>query len=217
MTVRTSSMFGAGKWRITNRSNFWVSFNKSDGSGEVYAVAAPNTAMVTVPIQLNQPYNFIPHFYRELKYNGVVIALAESDDMSQGNMVFVTSDSPTFATEIGTNSTNSPSANIKPAAFITNSFNNYSFEVYLGQNKRLSSLGIEEFVLTSGNNAMFAGLTEDTNVNQINFSTIALDRLYVKQDKEMKKNKVYKISISGTNATDYNTTVTEVSAEDFYK
>jgi len=215
MTVHPNSMYGGGKWIINNTTNYWVSFKKSDGSGEIYAVAAPNTARVIIPIQFNKAYDYIPHFYRELKYDGVVIALAESDDIRSANTVYVTTNSPSFNTDIGVNIT-SPSANIKPAVFVTNGFNTYSFRVYFGQNNQLSNGAVDDFVLTSGNSSIFTGLNEDANVNQINFYTIALGRLYVKQDISMKKNKVYKINLSGSNENNYSTTTVESDAEDFY-
>jgi len=207
----------AGEDRIIgNRTNYWVSFKKTDGSGEILAAVPPNTLRLQVPIQLNKAYDVVPHFYRELKFDNVVVGIAESDDIRQANTIFVTSTNPSFNTDIGQNM-DAPSANIKPAVFATNGFTNgYSFRVYFGTNNQLSFGGMEDYILTSGVSAMFSGLTEGSNVNQINFKTLALPYLPVKQSMQMQKNKVYRINISGTNDQNYTTTTDEIDAEEFY-
>lgn len=217
MTVHVSALYGGGKWTIGNRTNYWVSFKKADGSGEILAAIPPNTLRMTVPIQFNKAYDVVPHFYRELKFENVIVGLAESDDVRQANTIFVTSSSPNFNTDIGSEIA-APSANIKPAIFATNGFTGggNSFRVYFGTNNQLSFNGIEDYILTSGVSTIFSGLADGTNANQINFHSIALGYLPVKQDVVMKKNYVYKINIRGTTKEDYTTTVEEVEAEDFY-
>jgi len=216
MAVRPSSTaFGGGKWIITNRTSYWVSFKKSDQSGEIYAVAPPNALRVVVPVELNVPFDYIPHFYKELKYNGKVIALVESDLMKGADTVSATDQSPTFNTEIGGN-LQPPSAKVKPAIYVTNTCDK-TVRVYQGQNNQLSN-GIPgmDFALSSGSSVMFTGFDVDTNTNQINFGSIAWDnRVYVTQDTVMETDKVYKITISGQSS--YTTTVTVVDGSEFYQ
>jgi len=94
MKVSPSSMGGEVKWIINNKTNYWVSFKKADQSGEIFAVAAPNAKRVLVPVQIGTTYDYVPHFYRELKYQGVVIALVESDVLSVADSVIVRSSTP---------------------------------------------------------------------------------------------------------------------------
>ena len=54
ITVSASNIFGEGKWIINNNTDYWVSLEKSDRSGIIFAVAAPNAKRVTVPIKFNE-------------------------------------------------------------------------------------------------------------------------------------------------------------------
>ena len=221
MSVRPSGMYGGGKWYINNNTNYWISFKKADQSGETFAVAAPNAKRVLIPVQLNTTYDYVPHFYRELKYQGQVIALAESDVISQADTVIVRETTPgqTFTTDIG--NTNIPSSKIKPTVFFTNSSDKtvraYSGNVQLGNG---ATPGGDDFALMAGDNFLFTGLTAGTKVNSINFASIAWSsRVYVSQDTTMENNKVYKITLNGRGgnpAADYSTTVSDEDAEEFF-
>jgi len=215
MTVSASDTFGAGEWIINNNTNYWVSFKKADQSGVIFAVAAPNAKRVTVPIKLNETFDFIPHFYKELKYQGKVIALVESDQLSGADTVFTTDANPRFHTDIGTDIT-PPSAKIKPAVFVTNS-SDKTVRVFTGTNNQLTNgaAGVD-FALASGMSQLFTGLEAGTKTSSINFSSIAWTaREYVTQDVTMQIDKVYRIVISGT-GSNYTTTVTEEDAEDYF-
>jgi len=216
MTVSASDTFGAGEWIINNNTNYWVSFKKADQSGIIYAVAAPNAKRVTVPIKLNETFDFIPHFYKELKYQGKVIALVESDQLSGADTVYATDANPRFHTDIGTDIT-PKSANIKPAIFVTNS-SDKTVRVFTGNNNQLSNgTSGADFALTSGMSQLFTGLDAGTNTNSINFSSIAwTNREYVSQDMAMQIDKVYRIVLNGS-GTSYTTTVTEEDAEEYFE
>jgi hypothetical protein len=217
MTVHTSDTYGGGDWIINNNTNYWVSFKKSDGSGIIYAVAAPNAKRVKVPVQLNVTYDYVPHYYKELKYNGVVIALVESDELSAADTVITTEANKQFHTDIGTD-IKPPSTNIKPAIFFTNS-SDKTVRMFSGQNNQLSNGAVtgNDFALASGISQLFTGLEAGTNTNSINFSSIAwTDRVYVTQNITMQINKVYRIVLNGK-ATPYSTTVEEEDADEYFK
>jgi hypothetical protein len=216
MTVSASDTFGAGEWIINNNTSYWVSFIKADQSGIIFAVTAPNAKRVTVPVKLNETFDYIPHFYKELKYQGRVIALVESDVLSAADTVFTTDANPRFHTDIGTDIT-PPSADIQPAVFVTNS-SDKTVRVFSGTNKQLSNgaSGVD-FALTSGMSQLFTGLEAGTSTKSINFSSIAwTSREYVSEDTTMAINKVYRIVLNGTGGT-YSTTVTEEDAEVYFK
>ena len=215
MSVRPSDTYGGGEWIINNNTNYWVSFKKSDQSGVVYAVAAPNAKRVKVPVQFNVTYDYIPHFYKELKYNGLVIALVESDVLNKADTVYTDESGPQFNTDIGGNLVPA-SQNLKPAIFLTNS-SDKTVRVFTGANNQLSNgmVGVD-FALVGGRSQLFTGMEVGINTNSVNFSSIAwTNRVYVTQDVVMQKNKVYRIVLNGTDP--YSTTVEEVDAEEYFQ
>jgi hypothetical protein len=213
MSVHASSAYGAGIWIINNTTNYWVAFRKSDQSGTTYAVAAPNARRMSVPIQLNTNYDFIPHFYKELKYNGKVIALVEYDDNRRADTVTTSEARRTFTTDIGNLA--QPSINIKPAIYFTNN-SDKTVRIYSGQNYQLG-MG-DDFAMASGMTEMLTGLEADTNTNSIQFASIAWEtRVSVTENMIMQNNKVYRIVLAG-NQTDnnYSTTVIEEDASMYF-
>jgi hypothetical protein len=219
MNVSPSSLFGAGTWILANRSNYWVALQKADGSGDNWAVLAPNTLRSTIPIPLETTFDYVPHYYKELKYNGKVIALVEYDDVSQADTVSTSTDNPNFNTSIGKDVT-PPSSNLKPAILLTNNCDK-TVRVYMGQNNQLSPSGTpgEDYAMASGWTAMItSGIEADTNTKSINFDSISWSkREYVSEDKVMQKDRVYRIVLAGNQTDGYTTTIEEIEAEDFFE
>jgi hypothetical protein len=219
MSVRPNSLFGAGTWVLANYSNYWVAMQKVDGSGDNWAVLAPNTLRTTIPIQLGVNFDYVPHYYKELKYNGKVIALVEYDDVSQADTVSTSSEYPTFTTSIAKDVT-LPSANLKPAVLLTNNCDK-SVRVYMGQNNQLSPSGTagEDYVMASGWTAMItSGIEADTNTQSINFDSISwTSRVYVSESKVIQKDHVYRIVLAGNPTDGYTTTVEENGSEEFFE
>jgi hypothetical protein len=220
MSVNPSDMFGAGKWIITNTTDYWVSMRKTDGSGGNWAVVAPNTLRTEIPVPIGTPIDYVPHFYKELKHNGKVIAVVESDVISGANTVTTSEQYPTFNTNIGLSSgLQPPSTDLNPAIFLTNSCDK-SVRVYSGANNQLSPSGQPgaDFVMGSGWDQMFTdGISAGTNTTSINFSALGWDppRQYVTQNMSMQKNKVYRITLNGS-AGSYTTSVTEEDASEYF-
>jgi hypothetical protein len=219
MSVRPSSLFGAGTWILANQSNYWVALQKVDGSGDNWAVLAPKTLRTTIPIPIGTNIDYIPHYYKELKYNGKVIALVEYDDVSQADTVATSTENPSFNTSIEKDAT-PPSPNLKPAVLITNN-SDKSVRVYTGQNNQLSPSGTpgEDYVMASGWTAMItSGIEEGTNASSINFDNISWSkREYVSVNKVMQKDHVYQIILAGKSKDGYTTTVKEIKAEVFFE
>ncbi|MDR0720332.1 MAG: hypothetical protein LBF78_11915 [Treponema sp.] len=219
MNVSPSSLFGAGTWILANQSNYWVALQKVDGSGDNWAVLAPNTLRTTIPIPLATTFDYVPHYYKELKYNGKVIALVEYDDVSQADTVSTSTENPSFNTNIGKNVT-PPSSNLKPAVLLTNNCDK-TVRVYMGQNNQLSPSGTpgEDYAMASGWTSMITSRIEPgTDVNSINFDSISwTSRVYVSENKVMQKDHVYRIVLAGNQTQGYTTTVEETAAEDFFE
>jgi hypothetical protein len=214
VTVNPNSMYGAGQWIINNYTDYWVALKKSDLS-ENYAVVAPTAKRVIVPIQIGTNYDYIPHYFKELKYNGKVIALVESDDQTASDTVVTTQERTSFTTNLGQGTIKPPSADLKPAIYFTNS-SDKTVRVYIGAQNQLSAIGVSgtDFALASGDTQMFTdGIAEGTNTNTINFNSTAWNQnKSVSQSMTMQKNKVYRIVLN----VDYSTTCEEQDASVYF-
>jgi len=223
ITVNASNIFGEGKWIINNNTDYWVSLEKSDRSGVIFAVAAPNAKRVTVPIRFNEGYDFIPHFYKEIKQQGKVIALVESDDIRQADTVWTDENHPIFNTDIGgpdDDAIEPPGEDTKPAVVVTNS-SDKTVRVYTGTHNQLLAKGAPgaDFALPSGMSQLFTGLDTGTMVNTINFGAPAWEgRVFVSgQDIAMEINKVYFIKLEGS-GNNYSATLTDTKdAEEYFQ
>jgi hypothetical protein len=224
ITVNASNIFGEGKWIINNNTDYWVSLEKSDRSGVIFAVAAPNAKRVTVPIKFSEGYDFIPHFYKEIKQQGKVIALVESDDIGQADTAWTDENHPIFTTDIGGPGADievpDENADTKPAVVVTNS-SDKTVRVYTGTHNQLTNGALgADFALASGITQLFTGLDAGTSVNTINFDALAWGgkRVFVSgQDMAMEINKVYFIKLEGS-GSNYSATVTDIKdAEEYFQ
>jgi hypothetical protein len=219
MSVSPNSLFGAGTWVLANLSNYWVALQKTDNSGDNWAVLAPNTLRTTIPIPLGTAFDYVPHYSKELKYNGKVIALVEYDDRAQANTVTTSTEIPTFNTNIAKN-ISPPSSNLKPAILLTN-YCDKTVRVFMGQNNQLSPSGTagEDYAMASGWTTMITSRIEDgVNINSINFDSVGWDsRVYVSADTVMQNNHVYRVVLAGNLTNGYTTTVEGREAEDFFE
>jgi hypothetical protein len=219
MSVSPSSLSGAGTWILANRSNYWVALQKTDGSGDNWAVLAPNTLRVTIPIPLGTTFDYVPHYHKQLKYNGKVIGLAEYDDVTQADAVTTSSEHPSFTTSIAKDVT-PPDANLKPAVLLINN-SDKTIRVYMGVNNQLSPSGTpgEDYAMASGWTAMItSGIEAGANTKSINFDSISWDnRVYVSKSKVIQNGHVYRIVLTGNQTGGYATTVEEKKAEEYFE
>jgi len=217
ITVSPTDMSGAGQWIINNYTTYWVALKKSDLSAN-YAVIAPGAKRVIVPIQIGTNYDYVPHYFKELKYDGRVIALIESDQQAEADTATTTETRTSFITNLGQGATALPTTDLKPAVYFTN-LSLKTVRVYVGAQNQLSATGVfgTDFALASGYTQMFTiGLEEGVHTHTINFSSTAWNpNKYVSQDLEMKKNKVYRVVLNGPNQ-DYSTTVEEQDASLYF-
>jgi hypothetical protein len=226
LAIQASEMGGAGQWIITNNTDYWVSFMKSDQSGTVYAVAAPRATRIIIPVSFEKSYDFIPHFYRQLKYNGNIVALVEFDDPNQQNTVYTDSQYPTNRTTIGGSGNINPNGStIKPAVLFTNS-SDKNVRIYLGLNNQLTNGGMvgADFVVVSGRTFMFTSTENDTvqkletgvSTSSINFEVPGQGDVSVSENIIMQNDKVYHVTLSGKVSTGYTTSVTEEEASTYF-
>jgi hypothetical protein len=219
VSVNPSDLFGAGTWILSNYSEYWVALQKADKSGN-WAVLGPGAIRTEVPIPLETPFDYIPHYYKELKYDGKVISLVEYDNVPGADTVFVTREQPTFNTSINKDIA-MPTENLNPAVLFTNACDK-TVRMYYGEHNLLSPKGTpEDYAVPSGSTVMItSGIVAGTaNTKNINFDSIAwtTGREYVNVDKFMQKGYVYQIALDGNASIGYTTTVTEESSEEFFK
>jgi hypothetical protein len=219
MSVSPNALSGAGTWVLVNQSNYWVAMQKTDGSGDNWVVLAPNTLRVDIPIPIGANIDYVPHYYKELRYGGKVIALVEYTATGYADTVATSTENPTFNTYIAKN-VNPPSLNLKPAILLTNNCDK-TVRVYTGQNNQLSPSGTagDDYAMASGWTAMITSrIEEGTNTNSINFDSISWgSREYVGQSMVMQKDHVYRIVLAGNSTDGYTTTVENKNASDFFE
>jgi hypothetical protein len=215
ISVSPSGTAGNATWILNNYTNYWVEIRKTDGTGR-YAVLAPQTVRVSVPITLGQTYDFFPHFYRELKHNGKVIALAETTDVTQGDTADTDAETPVFTTDIRTNAV---PVNLKPVVFVHNNTDK-TVRVYYANNQITNGSPGQDFTIRSGIPQLVSGFSAGQNTNGINFRSVAWQdahRYITAGDSnvDMQINKVYKITLNSDGSVVLE--APPANAEDFYQ
>lgn len=209
VVVSPSNTYGAGTWIFNNNTNFWVSIESADGSGNKYAVLKPNAKRVSIPINIGQNYDFIPYFKRELKYDGKVIALVETTDVKQSDIASTTNSKPTFTTDIQNTDVGT---NVEPAVMLKNT-SGKTVRVYYSSSQVTNGSPGQDFTVLSGDQQLLSGFKEDDNTKNINFSNPAWSpKKYVSTSMVMQKNKVYLITLDA----DGKTTVAEEDSSKYY-
>lgn len=224
MSVNPNNTYGGGIWYIYNQTDYWVSFKAPDQSGMIYAVAPPKALRFSVPVQIGQNIDYVPHFYKELKYQGRVIGLVEFDSIYDADTVVTDIQNTTFYTNIGGSGANviqPPDAATKPAIYFTNSAGR-SVRVFSGTQNQLGAIGMlpgADFALRDGSSQMFTDMEDGVNTNSINILLPNGDRAYVSQGMQMQNNKVYRIVMNSTGSgpdITYSSTVTEEEASIYF-
>ena len=206
---------GSGTWLISNPSNYWVTFTNIDKT-QNYAVIAPGTSNVNIPIEPYKFYNFRIFFTKEITLNGKTVAVVETTDtdhMSDSAIATEYNDYQ-FKTII-----NSDAFTLKPIIIVKNNLdkdsvytNKSSIQLTNGANTLDSRLAVG-----AGESQVYTGLEAGDNINTINFeNTTWTDagkgNLYMTNDTELENGKVYVIEVSGTSPD--NRTCNLVNVED---
>ena len=214
ISVSPSTTWGGGNWVFNNNTNYWVQVKKADLS-QNYAVIQPNAQRVTVPISVGEIYDYSLYFSRELKYNGVIVALVEGTDPKQNNTAQATTANPTYTTTI----TNvDASANIKPSVLVKNE-SNKTVRIYYSQTQKANGSPGGDFVIVGGQRQIVSGFEAGDSTSNINFSagawTTGNKQVPSSQNMTMQINKIYEITIpNNENASEI--TVVEVNSSNYY-
>jgi hypothetical protein len=212
VTVSPTNTYGTGSWVFDNTTTFWVQIKKADMS-QNFAVLAPNAERVSIPIDMNTPYDYYVFFSKELRYNGKTVALVEMTDRSQSNTALATNGNPTYTTKIYP--ANVPTNNVKPAVMVKNN-SDKSVRVYYANNQKTNGAAGGDLVITGGVSQLVSGFETNDSTDVINFAALAWERnKYVPVNMEMQANKVYEITIPKSEEAS-EITVKEVEASVYY-
>jgi hypothetical protein len=215
-TARVSplSSYGAGTWIINNGTDYWVELRRPDGNGN-HAVIAPNSQRVSIPVELNTPYDYHVYFSKELRFNENIVALVDTTDPSQNNTAQVDKASEPYTTTILP--ADVPRNNIKPAVMVKNN-SDKSVRVYYSNSQKTNGAAAADFVITGGKSAMISGFEIGNDTASINFGALAwtAGNKYVPESMTMESDKIYEITIpKDENAA--NITVEEVPSSKYYQ
>ena len=203
VSVSPENMTGSATWIFNNYTSYWVSVEKIDGSGETFAVIAPNAKLVRVPVQTNKNYDYRLVYKKQLKYNGNIIAVSnktsstENDTASFMNLT-------TFTTDLYGDATKDNSDLAPTVKFVNQT--GKTLRVYNGQ-VQLTDTGInaEDYALASGVSAFFTGFEEGSRLCDLNVQNIAWSNRYYCTDSStvLKNGYVYTIVVNSYKNSSY--------------
>ena len=220
VSVSPDNLTGSATWIFNNNTNYWVSVEDVDNSGETYAVIAPNAKRVSVPVQTNTTFPYKIVYKKELKYNNITIAVAEKTSMSENDEASFYN-LTTFTTDLNGTSAKEYDDLAPTVQFINNT--GKTVRVYNGQ-IQLTDAGIstDDYTLASGVTAYFTGFTDGTSATTLSVRSVAWNSAAAcSEDIKFTKGKVYVVTATANTGDDSATkpvkwTVTEKTADDFY-
>ena len=220
VSVSPENLTGSATWIFNNNTNYWVSVEHVDNSGESYAVIAPNAKRVTIPVQTNASYPYKIVYKKELKYNNITIAVAEKTSMEENDEASFYN-LTSFTTDLNGTTAEEYDDLVPTVQFINNT--GKTIRVYNGQ-VQLSDAGSvsEDYTLASGLTAFFTSFTEGTNSTSLNIRSVAWNGSQTcSKSVSFENGKVYVVTAAINTGKDKKTnplvwTVSEKSAETFY-
>lgn len=222
ISVSPENLTGDATWIFNNNTNYWVSIENVNNSGDTYAVIAPEAKRVSIPVKKNTSYAYKVVYRKELKYNNVVIAAAEKTSMEENDEAsFYNLDS--FTTDLNGIAADDEYSDLAPTVqFINNS--GKTLRVYNGQ-VQLSDAGIaaDDYTLANGVTAYFTEFTAGTDSTALSLRSVAwTGNLKCTENVTFEAGKVYIVKVTANTGDDKTTnpviwTVTTQGAEQFYK
>lgn len=220
VSVSPENLTGSATWIFNNNTNYWVSVEHVDNSGETYAVIAPNAKRVAIPVQKNNSYPYKLIYKKELKYNNMTIAVAEKTSMEENDEASFYN-LTSFTTDLNGTAAQEYDDLAPTVQFINNT--GKTVRVYNGQ-IQLSDAGsvTDDYTLASGITAFFTSFTEGSNSSALNVRSVAWNgNQSCSKSLAFENGKVYVVTAAVNTGSDKNTkplvwTVTEKNAGDFY-
>ena len=222
VSVSADNLTGGATWIFNNNTNYWVSVEHTDNSGETYAVVAPNAKRVSIPVSKNRSYPYKLVYKKELRYQNNTIAVADKTDMRQNDEAsFYENDS--FTTDLNGDVTPNEWDDLAPTIkFINNS--SKTVRVYNGQ-KQLTNAGIvtDDYTQAAGITAFFTDFVDRTRITGLSVRSVAWNGKQDCTETTMLYNgKVYTVEIRDNPGSDSAenpilwTVVSEEDASEFF-
>ena len=221
VSVAPENMTGTATWVFNNYTSYWASIEKIDGSGETYAVIAPNAKQVSVPVQTNKNYDYKVVYKKQLKYNGNIIAVSnktsstENDTASFMNLT-------TFTTDLYGDATKDNSDLAPTVKFVNQT--GKTIRVYNGQ-VQLADTGIsaDDYTLASGLSAFFTGFVDGSKLSDLSIRNISWSKNYscTNTSTVLKNGYVYTVVVSKSSSNSSGDpvltwSVSRMAANNFY-
>jgi len=207
---------GSRQWVLNNNTKYWCKVVNVSNPATVYAVLAPNTIRVTLPLNIGDYYDYEPVFLQEIKYQGKVIAMSEFSDRSSGGTTNVDTN-PVYTSNFPVTIT---LTNLKPNVLLINN-SGRTVRIYKTKAKQLTNGAVgSDWTLGSGSRALVTGFdagdkTDDIYLYAVGWTANGQDGFkQVGQNvMTMQINKVYQITV-GSEADTF--TVEEKNTSEVY-
>jgi len=205
---------GNCQWVLNNNTRYWCKVVAVNSPATVYAVLAPGTIRVTLPLSVGDTYDYEPVFMQELKYQGKVIAMSEFSDRHSGGTTYVAANSPVYTSNFPVTLT---FTDIKPNVLLVNN-SGRTVRIYKTKAHQLTNGALgSDWTLGSGSRALVTGFdvgdnTEDIYVWAVPWTAGGQDgfKQVTGTNIVMEKDKVYQITV-GSEASTFTIEVKDAS------
>ena len=212
---------GSGTWVISNQSNYWATFTSIDRT-QNYAVIAPETSNVNIPIEPYKYYDFRIFLTKEITLNGKTIGVVETTDTEEVYDSAIATESNNYQFKTITSDFFVPT--LKPSILVINNLDKDS--VYTNKSSTQLTNGTStldsRLAVIAGSSQLYGGFEAGDNINTINFENKAWtenghENLFVTENIKMENGKLYIITLSGSDIATINTSVEVVDAETYFE
>jgi hypothetical protein len=215
--VNSGLTSGNRQWVLNNNTKYWCKVVNVSNPATVFAVLAPGTIRVTLPLSIGDYYDYEPVFMQELKYQGKVIALSEFSDRYSGGTTNVDTN-PVYTSNFPVTLT---FTDLKPNVLLINN-SGRTVRIYKTKATQLTNGAVgTDWTIGSGSRELVTGFdvgdkTDDIYLWAVGWTANGQDgyKQVIGSSITMQKDKVYQITV-GTEATTF--TVEELDASTVYE
>ena len=215
--VNSGLTSGNRQWVLNNNTKYWCKVVNVSSTATVYAVLAPGTIRVTLPLNIGDYYNYEPVFMQEIKYQGRVITMSEFSDRHSGGTTNV-DDNPVYTSNFPVTLT---LTDLKPNVLLINN-SGRTVRIYKTKATQLTNGAIgTDWSIGSGSRALVTGFdvgdkTGDIYLWAVGWTADGQDgyKQVTGSSITMQKDKVYQITV-GSEAGTF--TVEELDASAVYE
>jgi hypothetical protein len=211
--VNSGLTSGNKQWVLNNNTKYWCKVVSVSNPATVFAVLAPGTIRVTLPLNTGDYYDYEPVFMQALKYQGRVIAMSEFADRASGDTTYVDDDSPVYTSSFPVTLT---FTDLKPNVELINN-SGRTLRIYKTKTRQMTNGAVgSDWSLGSGSKALVTGFDVGDNTEDIYFWAVPWTAnnqdgfKKVTENEVMQRNKIYRITV-GSEANTITVEVKDVS------